>query len=53
MGLLEELWRNGAARIAMLTPERLYVSFLLAVILAYYLLAALLPIDKLIGKGEL
>ena len=41
---------SPAALIAMLTPEALNVSFWVAVILAYYLLATLLPIDKLIGK---
>ena len=41
---------SPAALIAMLTPEALNASFWVAVILAYYLLATLLPIDKLIGK---
>lgn len=41
---------SPATLIAMLTPESLNVSFWVAVILAYYLLATLLPIDKLIGK---
>ena len=41
---------SPAALIAMLTPEALNVPFWVAVILAYYLLATLLPIDKLIGK---
>lgn len=41
---------SPATLIAMLTPESLNVPFWVAVILAYYLLATLLPIDKLIGK---
>lgn len=41
---------SPAALIAMLTPEALNAPFWVAVILAYYLLATLLPIDKLIGK---
>lgn len=41
---------SPATLIAMLTPESLNVSFWIIVILAYYLLATLLPIDKLIGK---
>lgn len=41
---------SPAALLAMLTPETLNAPFWVAVILAYYLLATLLPIDKLIGK---
>ncbi len=41
---------SPAALIAMLTPESLDAVFWVAVILLYYLLATLLPIDKLIGK---
>lgn len=41
---------SPAALLAMLTPESLNAPFWVAVILAYYLLATLLPIDKLIGK---
>ena len=41
---------SPAILIAMLTPESLNVPFWIIVILAYYLLATLLPIDKLIGK---
>ncbi|MEG1945465.1 MAG: carbon starvation protein A [Lachnospiraceae bacterium] len=41
---------SPATLIAMLTPEALNVSFWVIVILVYYLLATLLPIDKLIGK---
>jgi carbon starvation protein CstA len=41
---------SPAALIAMLTPESLNTSFWVAVILIYYLLATLLPIDKLIGR---
>lgn len=41
---------SPAALIAMLTPKALNAPFWVAVILAYYLLATLLPIDKLIGK---
>lgn len=36
--------------IAMLTPEKLDKNFWLVVVLIYYFLATLLPIDKLIGK---
>lgn len=41
---------SPAALLAMLTPDSLNAAFWVAVILAYYLLATLLPIDKLIGK---
>ncbi len=41
---------SPAALLDKLTPERLNGTFWAAVILAYYLLATLLPIDKLIGK---
>ena len=39
-----------AALIALLTPEPLGEQFWIVVILLYYVLATLLPIDKLIGK---
>lgn len=41
---------SPAALIARLTPPALNLPFWVAVILAYYLLATLLPIDKLIGR---
>ncbi len=41
---------SPAALIARLTPESLNASFWIIVILLYYVLATLLPIDKLIGK---
>ena len=41
---------SPAALIARLTPERLNASFWIVVILLYYVLATLLPIDKLIGR---
>ena len=41
---------SPAALLAMLTPQTLNAPFWVAVILCYYLLATLLPIDKLIGK---
>ncbi len=41
---------SPAALIAKMTPEGLGMSFWIVVILAYYLLATLLPIDKIIGK---
>ena len=41
---------SPAALIARLTPEWMNTGFWVVVILAYYLLATLLPIDKLIGK---
>lgn len=41
---------SPAALLARLTPEWLDTKFWIVVILAYYLLATLLPIDKLIGK---
>ena len=41
---------SPAALIARLTPEWMDTQFWVVVILAYYLLATLLPIDKLIGK---
>lgn len=41
---------SPAALIAMLTPESFGTSFWTVVILLYYLLATLLPIDKFIGK---
>lgn len=41
---------SPAALLAMLTPESLNAPFWVGVILLYYLLATLLPIDQLIGK---
>lgn len=41
---------SPAILIAMLTPEALNKPFWVVVILVYYLLATLLPIDKLIGR---
>lgn len=41
---------NPADLLAMLTPEHLDRTFWIVVIFAYYMLATLLPIDKLIGK---
>lgn len=41
---------NPADLLAMLTPESLDRLFWIIVIFAYYMLATLLPIDKLIGK---
>ncbi len=41
---------NPADLLAMLTPESLDRMFWIIVIFAYYMLATLLPIDKLIGK---
>lgn len=41
---------NPADLLAMLTPESLNRVFWIVVIFAYYMLATLLPIDKLIGK---
>lgn len=41
---------NPADLLAMLTPEHLNRTFWIVVIFAYYMLATLLPIDKLIGK---
>lgn len=41
---------SPATLIAMLTPKALNTSFWVVVILIYYLLATLLPIDKLIGR---
>ncbi len=41
---------SPAALIARLTPDNLGVTFWVVVILAYYVLATLLPIDKIIGK---
>ena len=41
---------SPAALIAKLTPEWMNTSFWVVVILVYYLLATLLPIDKLIGR---
>lgn len=41
---------SPATLIAMLTPKALNLTFWVVVILIYYLLATLLPIDKLIGK---
>ena len=41
---------SPAALLARLTPSRLNVTFWIVIILAYYILATLLPIDKLIGK---
>ncbi len=39
-----------AGLIALLTPESLNIKFWTLVILAYYFLATLLPLDKIIGK---
>lgn len=41
---------SPAALIARLTPESMGMSFWIVVILVYYLLATILPIDKIIGK---
>lgn len=41
---------SPAALLAKLTPEVLNTSFWIVIILIYYVLATLLPIDKLIGK---
>ena len=41
---------SPAALIANLTPEALNVNFWIVVILIYYILATLLPIDKIIGR---
>ena len=41
---------SPAALIAKLTPNSLSVTFWIVVILVYYILATLLPIDKLIGR---
>ena len=41
---------SPAALIARLTPESLGVEFWIVVILIYYVLATLLPIDKVIGR---
>lgn len=41
---------SPAALIARLTPEWMSVNFWIVVILIYYVLATLLPIDKIIGK---
>ena len=41
---------SPAALIADLTPEALSIRFWIVVILIYYVLATLLPIDKIIGK---
>ncbi len=41
---------SPAALIARLTPDWMNATFWVVVILAYYLLATLLPIDKVIGK---
>lgn len=41
---------NPADLLAMLTPDRLDRIFWIVVIFTYYMLATLLPIDKLIGK---
>lgn len=41
---------NPADLLAMLTPDHLDRIFWIVVIFAYYMLATLLPIDKLIGK---
>lgn len=42
--------RTPAALLASLTPEHLNVTFWAIVIFAYYVMATLLPVDKLIGK---
>ncbi|MBQ6755510.1 MAG: carbon starvation protein A [Oscillospiraceae bacterium] len=41
---------SPAALLARLTPDTLNVTFWIVVILIYYVLATLLPIDKIIGK---
>lgn len=41
---------SPASLIARLTPEKLGATFWIIVILVYYILATLLPIDKLIGR---
>ena len=41
---------SPAALLARLTPDTLNVTFWIVVILIYYILATLLPIDKIIGK---
>ena len=41
---------SPAALLARLTPDALNVTFWIVVILIYYVLATLLPIDKIIGK---
>lgn len=41
---------SPAALLARLTPKTLGVPFWIVVILAYYVLATLMPIDKIIGK---
>ena len=41
---------SPAALIANLTPDALNVNFWIVVILIYYILATLLPIDKIIGR---
>lgn len=41
---------SPATLIAMLTPDWMNVQFWIVVILIYYILATLLPIDKIIGK---
>ena len=41
---------SPAALIARLTPKALNIQFWIIIILLYYILATLLPIDKLIGK---
>lgn len=41
---------NPADLLAMLTPESLDKTFWIVLILSYYMLATLLPVDKLIGK---
>ena len=41
---------SPAALLARLTPDTLNVTFWIVVILVYYVLATLLPIDKIIGK---
>ena len=41
---------SPAALLARLTPDALNVTFWIVVILIYYILATLLPIDKIIGK---
>lgn len=41
---------SPAALLAKLTPEFLNTNFWIFVIIAYYILATLLPIDKIIGK---
>lgn len=40
-----------AGLLAKLTPESLDATFWIIVVFAYYILATLLPVDKIIGKS--